>query len=91
MKKEQVGELATIVGRYYAMDLDKRWERIKITVDALVKGGGEDGKGPAGILDVIKQKYEKDVTDELFKPIIVNGDGGRIKGARSVSEDDCRY
>jgi 2,3-bisphosphoglycerate-independent phosphoglycerate mutase len=79
MKKEEVGELATVVGRYYAMDRDKRWERVKIAVDGLVKGDGEDGKGPDGILDVIKQNYEKDVTDEFFKPIIVNGDEGRIK------------
>ncbi|KAF8639364.1 hypothetical protein AX17_001553 [Amanita inopinata Kibby_2008] len=78
LKKEQVGELATVIGRYYAMDRDKRWERIKIAVDGLVKGEGEDGKGAEGIIDAIKQNYEKDVTDEFLKPIIVNGQG-RIK------------
>ena len=80
MKKEQVGELATVIGRYYAMDRDKRWERIKIAIDGLVEGEGEDGKGQDGILDVIKQNYEKDITDEFLKPIIVNGKEGRIKG-----------
>ncbi|KAF8719160.1 hypothetical protein AX14_011381 [Amanita brunnescens Koide BX004] len=79
MKKEQVGELATVVGRYYAMDRDKRWERVKIAIDGLVKGEGEDGKGQDGILDVIKQNYEKNITDEFLKPIIVNGEEGRIK------------
>ncbi|KAF8630593.1 hypothetical protein AX15_002840 [Amanita polypyramis BW_CC] len=79
MKSEKVGELATVVGRYYAMDRDKRWERVKIAVDGLVKGEGEDGKGPEGIINAIKQNYEKDVTDEFLKPIIVNGPEGRIK------------
>ncbi|KAJ7582130.1 BPG-independent [Mycena floridula] len=76
MKKEEYGELATIVGRYYAMDRDKRWERVKIAVDGLVGGTGE--KAEAAV-DSIKVNYEKDVTDEFLKPIIVNGDAGRIK------------
>ncbi|RDB24610.1 2,3-bisphosphoglycerate-independent phosphoglycerate mutase [Hypsizygus marmoreus] len=79
IKKEEYGELATVVGRYYAMDRDKRWERVKIAIDGLVKGEGEDGKGSEGIVDVIKANYEKDITDEFLKPIIVNGDAGRIK------------
>ncbi|KAK2463750.1 hypothetical protein APHAL10511_004243 [Amanita phalloides] len=79
IKKEEVGELATVVGRYYAMDRDKRWERVKIAIDGLVKGEGEDEKGPDGIVGVIKQNYEKDITDEFLKPIIVNGSDGRIK------------
>ncbi|KIL71122.1 hypothetical protein M378DRAFT_65056 [Amanita muscaria Koide BX008] len=79
IKKEQVGELATVVGRYYAMDRDKRWERVKIAIDGLVKGEGEDAKGSENVVDIIKQNYEKNVTDEFFKPIIVNGDQGRIK------------
>ena len=80
MKKEQVGELATVIGRYYAMDRDKRWERIKIAIDGFLKGEGEDGKGQDGIIGIIKENYEKDITDEFLKPIIVNGDEGRIKG-----------
>ena len=89
MKKEQVGELATVIGRYYAMDRDKRWERIKIAIDGLVKGEGEDGTGQDGIVDVIKQNYEKDITDEFLKPINVNGKEGRIKGGLGFKNDCC--
>ncbi|ESK97725.1 phosphoglycerate -bisphosphoglycerate-independent [Moniliophthora roreri MCA 2997] len=86
MKKEEYGELATVVGRYYAMDRDKRWERIKVAVDGLVGGEGEtiikaestEERGKAAV-DAIKASYEKDVTDEFLKPIIVNGSEGRIK------------
>lgn len=76
MKEIKYGTLATVVGRYYAMDRDKRWERIKIAVDGLVRGEGEEGKD---ILEKIEERYKKDETDEFLKPIIVNGDEGRIK------------
>ncbi|KAL1730414.1 BPG-independent protein [Schizophyllum commune] len=76
MKKENYGELATIVGRYYAMDRDKRWERIKIAVDGLTKGEGEVS---TAAIDSVEANYKKDVTDEFLKPIIVDGDEGRIK------------
>ncbi|KAJ7850999.1 BPG-independent [Mycena leptocephala] len=79
MKKEEYGALATVVGRYYAMDRDKRWERVKMAVDGLVGGEGAAlGEGKS-VVDEIKANYEKDVTDEFLKPIIVNGDAGRIK------------
>ncbi|KAJ7178883.1 putative phosphoglyceromutase [Mycena haematopus] len=79
MGKEGYGALATVVGRYYAMDRDKRWERVKIAVDGLVSGEGAAlGEGKS-VVDEIKASYEKDVTDEFLKPIIVNGDAGRIK------------
>lgn len=82
MKKENYGELATVVGRYYAMDRDKRWERVKIAVDGLVGGVGESltGDSKEGAVGAIKENYEKDLTDEFLKPIIVNGEEGRIKG-----------
>ena len=74
-----VGEVATVVGRYYAMDRDKRWERVRIAVDGLVQGKGEPA--PEGdYVAAIEARYEKDETDEFLKPIIVNGDKGRIKG-----------
>ncbi len=82
MKKEKYGELATVVGRYYAMDRDKRWERVKIAVDGLVGGEGAKLSEGKGVVDEIKANYEKDVTDEFLKPIIVDGDAGRIKGGR---------
>lgn len=60
------------------MDRDKRWERVKIAVDGLVKGVGEKGED---VVAAIEERYKKDETDEFLKPIIVNGDEGRIKGA----------
>ena len=61
------------------MDRDKRWERVKIAVDGLTKGVGEKGED---VVKAIEAEYEKDITDEFLKPIIVNGDEGRIKGER---------
>ena len=85
IEKEKVGEVATVVGRYYAMDRDKRWERIKIAVDGLVKGEGEKAEDP---VKAIEERYKKDETDEFLKPIIVDGDAGRIKGAWSLWAPD---
>jgi len=76
IEKEKYGQIATVVGRYYAMDRDKRWERVKIAVDGLVKGEGEKGED---FVKAIEERYKKDETDEFLKPIIVNGDEGRIK------------
>ena len=75
-----VGEVATVVGRYYAMDRDKRWERVKIAVEGLVDGKGEAAED-GDYVRAIEARYKKDETDEFLKPIIVNGDAGRIKGA----------
>ncbi len=61
------------------MDRDKRWERVKIAVDGLVKGEGEKR---SDVIAAIEEHYTKDETDEFLKPIIVNGDEGRIKGTR---------
>ena len=80
-KKIEYGEIATVVGRYYAMDRDKRWERIKIAIDGMVQGEGEKVEGGEdGLVQAIEENYKKNVTDEFLKPIIVNGDEGRIKG-----------
>jgi 2,3-bisphosphoglycerate-independent phosphoglycerate mutase len=62
-----VGQIATITGRYYAMDRDKRWERIKFAYDAMVHG---EGHHVDDILGAIRASYEADVTDEFIKPII---------------------
>jgi len=61
------GQIATVIGRYYAMDRDKRWERVKLAYDALVKG---EGKHTADIFKAIQDSYDADVTDEFIKPII---------------------
>ncbi|REC44057.1 2,3-bisphosphoglycerate-independent phosphoglycerate mutase [Chryseobacterium pennipullorum] len=62
------GKLATVVGRYYAMDRDKRWERVKLAYDALVEGVGEP---TTDALAAIKASYDQNVTDEFLKPIIM--------------------
>jgi 2,3-bisphosphoglycerate-independent phosphoglycerate mutase len=61
------GELATVTGRYYAMDRDKRWERVKLAYDALVNGNGELS---SNMQESIQKNYDDDITDEFIKPII---------------------
>jgi 2,3-bisphosphoglycerate-independent phosphoglycerate mutase len=61
------GQVATLVGRYYAMDRDKRWERIKIAYDMLVKG---IGKPTQDLAEAIQQSYSEGITDEFIKPIV---------------------
>ena len=75
-----VGEIATIIGRYYAMDRDKRWERVKLAVDGLVGGVGEASEDPVASIEA---NYKNDVTDEFLKPIVVGGAESRIKGELS--------
>ena len=61
-------KIATVCGRYYAMDRDQRWERIKLTYDALINGVGEFSKN---ITKSIRKSYENDTTDEFIKPIVI--------------------
>lgn len=63
--------LASIVGRYYAMDRDKRWERVKLAYDLLVHGQGEAVE-PGKLSEAIHHSYEAGVTDEFLKPISVH-------------------
>jgi len=65
--KKTTGHIATITGRYYAMDRDKRWERVKIAYDALVNGIGE---GSEDVLAAVQRSYDNGVTDEFIKPVI---------------------
>jgi 2,3-bisphosphoglycerate-independent phosphoglycerate mutase len=77
------GELATITGRYYAMDRDKRWERVKFAYDALVNGIGEKStNAEQSILD----SYEKNVTDEFIKPVVMSDANGNPK--TTIQPDD---
>ncbi|GAA3772938.1 2,3-bisphosphoglycerate-independent phosphoglycerate mutase [Corallibacter vietnamensis] len=64
-------QLATITGRYYAMDRDKRWERVKLAYDALVHGMGEQSQDA---LKSISANYDNDITDEFIKPIVMVDD-----------------
>ncbi|WP_298717539.1 2,3-bisphosphoglycerate-independent phosphoglycerate mutase [Chitinophaga sp.] len=62
------GRIASVTGRYYAMDRDKRWERVKLAYDALVNGTGTPTQD---VLTAVKASYAEGVTDEFIKPIIV--------------------
>jgi 2,3-bisphosphoglycerate-independent phosphoglycerate mutase len=76
-------KLASIVGRYYAMDRDKRWERVKLAYDLLVKGVGEKS---TDALKAIQASYDAGVTDEFIKPIVmVNAQQQPIA---TIQEDD---
>lgn len=65
--ENSTGKIASVIGRYYAMDRDNRWERVKLAYDALVHGQGERSKD---ILAAIKKSYDNNVTDEFIRPII---------------------
>lgn len=77
MNELGVGELATVVGRYYIMDRDKRWDRVEIGMKGVVLGEGEDSTDP---VKTIKERYEKGETDEFLKPIIFGGQERRVQG-----------
>ena len=70
--QNQPVQLATIVGRYYAMDRDKRWERVKIAYDLLVKGTGTPVTDP---VKAIQEAYDTNVTDEFLQPMVVQSEG----------------
>jgi len=66
------GKIATVIGRYYAMDRDHRWERIESAYNAMVKG---EGLRFASAMDAIKASYSSSITDEFVKPSVIAGDG----------------
>lgn len=70
--KKSTGKLATITGRYYAMDRDKRWERVKIAYDALVNGIGKTHTSSSA---AIEESYALGVTDEFILPVILQAEG----------------
>ena len=72
MKEKGVGKIATISGRFYAMDRDKRWNRIQKAYDAMVKG---EGVKATSAISAIESSYQKEVFDEFIEPtVICNGD-----------------
>ena len=76
--------IASICGRYYAMDRDKRWERIKLAYDLLTKGKGEVSRN---LTESIQNSYDKGVTDEFIKPIVsIDKNGTPIA---TIKEDDA--
>lgn len=72
------GRIASVTGRYYAMDRDKRWDRVKLAYDAMVHGTGHAVQ-PDGLLEAVSESYNSGVTDEFIKPIVVtNPDGSPV-------------
>jgi 2,3-bisphosphoglycerate-independent phosphoglycerate mutase len=63
-----VGKIATVSGRYYAMDRDKRWERVKLAYDAWVKGTGEKA---TDAIEAVEQAYRRNLTDEFILPTVI--------------------
>lgn len=78
------GELASVTGRYYAMDRDNRWERIKEAYDALVNAKGTE---TTNAVEALKESYANDVTDEFIKPIIITDENGNAK--TKIQEGDA--
>ncbi len=74
-----VGEIATVMGRYYAMDRDKRWDRVEQAYDAMVYG--ESPITNPDPVDAVKKSYEKGVTDEFVEPVVCDAEG-------SISDND---
>ncbi len=72
-----VGKLSTIVGRYYAMDRDKRWERIEKAYRAMVYGEGKLTSEP---VKAVEESYQSEVTDEFIRPIVVSEDSNPLSG-----------
>ena len=65
--KSSTGKIASAIGRYYAMDRDNRWERVKLAYDLIVKG---EGKKTKDLIESIKISYENNITDEFLQPLI---------------------
>ncbi len=78
---KSAGKVASIIGRYYAMDRDKRWERVKIAYDLLVHG---EGKKATDMVEAMQESYNEDITDEFIKPIVNANVDGTIKEGDAV-------
>ncbi|MDR4987627.1 MAG: 2,3-bisphosphoglycerate-independent phosphoglycerate mutase [Bacteroidales bacterium] len=81
--KQSAGTVASVCGRYYAMDRDKRWERIKLAYDMLLHGKAEYFNSAA---EAIQASYDEEITDEFIKPKIITNDEGTPLA--TVSEND---
>lgn len=78
---ESAGVIASVIGRFYAMDRDRRWERIKVAYDLLVNG---QGKQATDMVKAMQESYDDDVTDEFIKPINNANVDGTIKEGDAV-------
>jgi len=78
------GKIATVIGRYYAMDRDRRWERILRAYDLLVKGVGARAQDP---VKAIRESYQRGVTDEFIEPMVVENENG--EPAATIQDGDA--
>lgn len=82
MKEIGTGKIATVTGRYYAMDRDKRWERVELAYNALVLGKGENS---SSAIDAIENSYHDNKTDEFVLPTVIVEDG---KPTATIKDND---
>lgn len=80
IKEIGIGKIATVIGRYYAMDRDKRWERVQKAYECIVEGKGQEAADP---VEALKASYAKDVTDEFVLPVVIGNDRTPM-----IQEDD---
>jgi len=76
-------KLASVIGRYYAMDRDKRWERVKLAYDLLVNGLGEHSQN---VINSIQKSYDNEITDEFIQPIVVTDE--QLKPTATIADGD---
>ncbi|HJZ45736.1 MAG TPA: 2,3-bisphosphoglycerate-independent phosphoglycerate mutase, partial [Roseiflexaceae bacterium] len=86
MARLGVGRVASVTGRYYAMDRDKRWERTKMAYDAMVAGVGREA---VSATQAIQQSYDEGVTDEFIKPAVVVDGGAPVATVREGDSIIC--
>ena len=80
MKEIGVGQIASIEGRYYAMDRDNRWDRVEKAYAALVYGEGNEA---ADAVEAIQASYDNDKTDEFVIPTVIKKDGQPVGNSKS--------
>lgn len=76
-------KIASLIGRYYTMDRDKRWERVKLGYDLMTKGEGKKAKD---VVQAIDESYSEGITDEFIKPVCFINDNGKASGL--IQQDD---
>src|SRR5205085_3879712 len=88
MRELGIGKIATVVGRYYAMDRDNRWERIELAYRAMMHGEAETHT--ADPVAALNASYEGGVTDEFVKPVVItNKEGDSAKPVGLIRDDDA--
>jgi 2,3-bisphosphoglycerate-independent phosphoglycerate mutase len=88
MRELGVGQIATVIGRYYAMDRDNRWERVELAYRAVVHGQAETQTSDP--LAALERSYEQGVTDEFVKPVVItSGTGASAKPVAQVRDEDA--